>query len=185
MGRRVWMWRRRNNPLCRRSYLLEAWALLGVGTLGVTAAALTGLAVSRSVQHHLAQQRAERHPVTAVLLEDASDVPGYASQPRAQVRWTAPDGSRHTGRAKVNVDLESGARITVWTDSNGELAPAPASGSAAHAEALATGAAAAGTVAALALAAFGIATQLADRRRADQWAAEWAVIGPQWDRRKA
>jgi hypothetical protein len=29
-----------------------------------------------------------------------------------------------------------------------------------------------------------LVTQVTDRRRAELWAAEWAVIGPRWDTKK-
>lgn len=184
MIRSVWLWRWRHNPLRRRSYAVEAWALLAVGLLAAVAASFTAVSVGHDVNHRLVEQRAQRHPVTAVLTEDAPDA-DHAGEPRARVRWIAPDGTRLTGRAKVALGLERGSQVTVWTDDRGRLLSAPLGGRDAHLVAAVTGAAAAFGVCLLALTGWLLAAQLTDRRRAAQWAAEWRVIGPSWDRRTA
>lgn len=185
MGNRVWWWRWRRNPLRGRTYLVEGWSLLATGVVAAAVAGFVGSAVAHDVQVRLARQRAERQPAAAVLTENAVAADSAVSQSRAEVRWTAPDGSAHTAVARVGEGLKRGARVTVWTDEHGELVPEPLSVSAARLEAAITGAAAAGGVGGVALAASAFAVRLADRRRADRWAAEWAVIGPQWTSKKA
>jgi anti-sigma factor RsiW len=184
MGRRVWLWRWRRNPLRRRSYLVEGWVFPAIGLAAAVAASFTGTAVTHGMEHLLAQQRVDRHVTAAVLAQDASDVAGYVAEPRARVRWTAPDGTTRTGITKVGLDLHRGARVMIWTDRRGQLVPAPLSSSDARLEAVLTGIAAGGGVGGAVLAGLAVATRLADRRRAEEWAAEWAVTGPRWDSHK-
>jgi hypothetical protein len=185
MGRKVWLWRWRRNPLRRRSYIVEAWALLAVGLITAAAAAATGAAVSHQVRHRLVQRRLEWHPNTAVLTEDASTVNGYGSQVRAQVRWNVPGGSPRTGLTMVGTGLKRGARVTIWNDDHGQLVSAPPTAAAARLEAVVTGATAAGGVSAAVLICWAFSTRITDRHRSEQWATEWSVVGPRWDSRKA
>ncbi|MFJ5309751.1 hypothetical protein [Streptomyces sp. NPDC088350] len=61
-------WRLRRNPLRRRSYLVEAWLLLAAWILAVVAAVGTGAWTALAVERHIDALRAERHPVSAVLV---------------------------------------------------------------------------------------------------------------------
>lgn len=68
--------------------------------------AAAGLVTARAADIPFARRRAERQPVGAVLLEDlprtAVELMGTGSdQSSAEVRWTAPDGSRRAGRTMV------------------------------------------------------------------------------------
>lgn len=100
-------------------------------------------------------------------------------------RWTAPDGTVRTGSVKVGTGSARGTRITVWTDDQGALVAEPLPAPAAQIQAGTTGGAIALAICAGALLGCGITAKLLDRRRASQWATEWAEVGPQWDHRNA
>ncbi|MEV0488220.1 hypothetical protein AB0I69_47435 [Streptomyces sp. NPDC050508] len=176
-------WRLRPNPLRRRSYLVEAWLLLAAWVLAVVAAVGVGAWTALAVERHVDALRAERHPVPAVLVEDAVRTVGTSDGSdnyRATVRWTAADGTKRTGLAHVDSDSKAGATTHVWLDAQGRLVPTPAGPAQARLEgvvlAVWTAVSAGGAVL---LVGRGMSWRL-ERRRLDQWDAEWARVGPQW-----
>jgi hypothetical protein len=185
MHRSRWLWRWRRNPLRRRSYLIEAWALPAAGLAAACGAVLTAVVVAGAVHGHLAQQRQDRHQVSAVLTESTPPAVGYGVRPSAVVRWTSRDGTRHTATARVDPGLTAGSRVTVWTDVRGRVVSAPLSPARARLDAVTSGAIAGLGTSACAAGALGLAVRAAGRRRAESWAAEWADVGPRWDRRSA
>ncbi|WP_329140179.1 hypothetical protein OG552_35495 [Streptomyces sp. NBC_01476] len=185
MTHRVWFWRLRRNPLRRPSYAIEAYAFLAVVLAAVAGAALAGLTVAHGVQQEYAQQRLDRHPVAAVVTQDAPETVGYAATPRAGVRWAAPDGTVRTGVARVTVGAKTGDPTTVWTDDRGALVPEPLPVPAARLQAGVTGVSVALGICAAVLIGCGITAKLVDLRRAEQWATAWAETGPRWENRNA
>ncbi|MEV5437568.1 hypothetical protein AB0K80_16365 [Streptomyces sp. NPDC052682] len=187
-GPKVWLWRWRRNPLKRRADRVEAWVVLGAWALTVLAGVFAGTAVSGAVEQELARERAEWHPVAARLTEHA---PGTAAQTAqrsgagqvwAEARWTAADGSRHSGQVRVRAGSAAGTPVTVWTDLDGRLVTEPPSASQARLRAALIGALT-GALAAAAPFATGRAVRARlERRRMDQWDTEWARFGPQWGR---
>ncbi|XUL91717.1 Rv1733c family protein [Streptomyces galilaeus] len=176
-------WRLRPNPLRRRSYLVEAWLLLAASVLAVLAAAGTGLWTALAVERHIDTLRAERHRVPAVLAEDAVRTVGTADGSdsyRATVRWTAADGTRRTGLAHVDSSSKAGSTTYVWLNAEGRLVPTPATAVQARIEGAVLGVwAAAGAGGAVLLVGRVLSGRL-ERRRLDQWDADWARVGPQW-----
>lgn len=127
-GPKVWLWRWRRNPLRRRSDALEAWIMLTAWAFTVLGGAVTGLAASQAVEHGLALDRARWHGVPARLTEDAPDLSETESGAGvvwAKVRWTAPDGTRRSGRVRVYAGTPAGTPVTVWTDPEGRLVTRP------------------------------------------------------------
>jgi len=179
----VHWWRLRRNPLRRRSYLVEAWLLLAAWILAVVAAVGTGAWTALAVERHVDALRAERHPVPAVLVEDAVRTVGTSDGSdnyRATVRWTAADGTKRTGLAHVDSDSKAGSTTQVWLDAQGRLVPTPASAVQARLEGVVLAVwTAAGVGGAVLLVGRGMSWRL-ERRRLDQWDAEWARVGPQW-----
>ncbi|MBC9730913.1 hypothetical protein [Streptomyces sp. TRM68367] len=186
-GPKVWLWRWRCNPLKRRADKVEAWVVLGAGVLTVLAGVLAGLAVSRSVEHGLARERVEWRPTVARLAEPAPGTPANGSRSEAthvwaKARWTAVDGSSHSGQVRVPAGSEQGTPVTVWTDPQGRLVTRPATASQANVRAVLIGIV--GGVSAASVPLFGghLLRGRLERRRMDQWDAEWARFGPLWGR---
>ncbi|MFC3571975.1 hypothetical protein ACFOZ0_01435 [Streptomyces yaanensis] len=181
--KRLWRWR--SNPLRRQEDVIETWVVLAVWFLMAIGGAITGLVTVRSVEHEYAEQRAHRHPVQAVLLADAPPriAGGWSTDGRVQgtVRWTAADGTSRSGHTLVGPGLEAGARVTVWEDGQGRLAPSAPTGSAeGHLEAALFGGAAALAVAVPVFGAGAIARARLEQRRMAHWDQEWDLIGRQW-----
>lgn len=179
---RLWRWGR--NPLRRRSDIVEAWVLCAACVLALVGGLLAGLATQGAVERNLDQQRVGRQAVSAVLIENARGKPsaGAADDNRVwtTVRWTAPDGTPHTGQTKVGPDTPARTRVTVWTDQHRALTSKPASHQEAQLQAalvgVLTGAITLGLVAGGA-----VATRVfLDRRRMEQWAADWARTDTRW-----
>ncbi|MEU7721258.1 Rv1733c family protein [Streptomyces tibetensis] len=187
-GPKVWLWRWRRNPLKRRGDRVEAWVVLGVWLLTVFVGLLAGTAVSRSVEDGLARERADWRPLVARLAERAPGAaPESGSVSRtetvwATARWTAADGSEHSGQLRVPAGSAVGAPVTVWTDAEGRQVTRPVTESQARVRASLTGGAAGLCAAAVPLVAGRALRDRLERRRIDQWDAEWARFGPMWGR---
>ncbi|MFG2806303.1 Rv1733c family protein [Streptomyces massasporeus] len=187
-GPRVWLWRWRRNPLKRRADRVEAWVVLGVWLLTGVVGVLAGTAVSSSVEDGLARERAEWRPLVARLAERA---PGTASENAhasraehvwATARWTAADGSEHSGQLRVPAGSATGAPVTVWTDPEGRQVTRPVTESQARVRASLIGGVSGLCAAVVPLGAGrGLRSRL-ERRRIDQWDAEWSRFGPMWRR---
>ncbi|WAU81353.1 hypothetical protein O1Q96_17125 [Streptomyces sp. Qhu-G9] len=179
-GPRVLLWRWWPNPLRRRSDKLEAWTVLAVWLLALLAGTLAGLAAARSVEHSLARERVEWRPVLAQLTERA---PGTASGPErvwAEVRWSAADGTTHEGQTRVEPGSTAGTPVRVWTDPEGRLVTRPVTEAQASLRAGLIGTLLGVIAAAVPFAGGRLVRGRLERRRLDQWDAEWARVGPQW-----
>ncbi|MHC3467856.1 Rv1733c family protein [Streptomyces sp. 7R007] len=188
-GPKVWLWRWRRNPLRRRADAVEAWVVLGAWVVTVLAGVLAGVAATRSVEHGLARERVEWRQVAARLVEKApgtaSAHSGNASGDRVwgRVRWTAPDGSAHTGQVRVRPGSAAGTTVGVWTDPQGRLVTKPASASQARLRASLIGGLVGVTAAAVPFVGGRVLCGRLERRRMAQWDAEWARFGPLWGRK--
>ncbi|MEW2809066.1 hypothetical protein AB0929_18490 [Streptomyces massasporeus] len=187
-GPRVWLWRWRRNPLKRRADRVEAWVVLGVWLLTVFVGVLAGTAVSRSVEDGLARERAEWRPLVARLAERAPGTSAgnahvsRAEQVWATARWTAADGSEHSGQLRVPAGSAAGAPVTVWTDPEGRQVTRPVTEPQARVRASLIGGVSGLCAAVVPLGAGrGLRSRL-ERRRIDQWDAEWSRFGPMWGR---
>ncbi|MFF5958084.1 Rv1733c family protein [Streptomyces luteogriseus] len=187
-GPKVWLWRWRRNPLRRRADRVEAWVVLGVWLLTVLVGVLAGTAVSRSVEDGLARERDEWRPLVARLAERA---PGTASEnvpvSRAEhvwatARWTSADGSEHSGQLRVPAGSAAGAPVTVWTDAEGRQVTRPVTEPQARVRASLIGGVAGLCAAVVPVVAGRALRGRLERRRIDQWDAEWARFGPMWGR---
>lgn len=185
VGTRCWRWR--SNPLRRRDDVVEAWIVLAVWAVVAVGGTVAGLVTATTAEETFARQRAERHPVRAVLLADvptrASAVRSSGDKALAKIRWTAPDDSARTDLTLVDTGLRAGTGLTVWQDGHGTLATAPPSPSEATVEAglLGTFAGLALTGAVYAMGA--LARWRLDRRRIDEWGREWDLVDPKWGHR--
>ncbi|MFC8246242.1 Rv1733c family protein [Streptomyces chartreusis] len=174
---RQWLLRWRSNPLRRRDDVVEARIMLvmwAVITLGGTR---VGTVTAHTADESLAQLRANRHTVRATLVESTMAAPPSTEgvrddRVRARVRWTASDGSTHTGRTMVEIGRKTDSTMVVWTDDAGRLASQPPPAAKATAQAGALGASAALALGSLVYVSGRIARWRLDRRRVDTWARE-------------
>ena len=187
---KVWLWQWRRSPLRRRSDVVEAWTVLVTWTLALLAGVLVGHSMAASVDENTAGRRASTHAVSAVLTENAADTAsakasGYdADAIWAKVRWTAADGSAHTGVTKVRPAGTAGTSVTVWTDDrSGDLVPGPPTASEARMEAAMAAALFGLSTAAIVLICGGLVRGRLERRRLAEWDAEWERLGPRWTKR--
>ncbi|MEW1777855.1 hypothetical protein [Streptomyces sp. NPDC086777] len=188
VGGPFWRWRR--NPLRRHSDVLEAWVVLAVWTATLVGGLLAGWWAGATVDHTFAERRSALHVVSAELTESgAGGTPSGGGSPLVgddagkvwvTVRWTAADGSVHTGLATAVPTATAGSRLPVWVD-RGERVAAPPTG---RSEATLDSVVAAVLVAPLAATAVWSAGEVLRgrlmRRRLAEWDAEWRRIGPQW-----
>jgi hypothetical protein len=188
-GPKVWLWRWRRNPLRRRVDAVEAWVVLGAWLVTLAAGVLAGLTATGAVEDGLARERAEWREVVALVTDK---VPGTASDHSARtsgekvwgkVRWTAPDGTRHTGQVRVAPGSAAGTAVTVWTDPHGHLVTRPPTPSQARLRSALIGALVGLSTAAVPFAAGRVLCGRLERRRMSQWDEEWARFGPRWGRK--
>ncbi|MEU9477538.1 hypothetical protein [Streptomyces sp. NPDC048191] len=182
---RVRFWRWRRNPLRRHSDVVEAWIVLAVWLLALVCGAAAGTVAARIADSGLAARAARVHAVSAVLTDRAPPTPvpsagGDDGGVWAAVRWTGPDGSVHTDRAKVLAGAAAGTPVTVWADRTGHLVPAPLTGAVATLETAVTGALVAVPVCAAVWAGGRVVRARLIRRRMAEWDEEWKQIGPRW-----
>lgn len=186
-GPKVWLWRWRRNPLRRRSDRLEAWVVLAAWALTVLGGVVAGLLATRSVEHNLDRQRVEWRPVVAQLTEDApgTTAPSASGSERvwAEVRWTATDGSPHTGQTRVAPASTVGTPVTVWTDTEGRMVTEPATRSEARLRSSLIGVIVGVTAAGVPFVGGRLARGRLERRRMDEWDEEWERVGPLWGRK--
>ncbi|WP_128378075.1 hypothetical protein [Streptomyces cavernae] len=187
-GPKVWLWRWRRNSLRRRSDRMEAWVGLGVWALILLVGMGAGLWAEHSVESSLARQRAEWHPVSALLAENAppADDKAAASGERVWVKvgWTADDGTEHTGQTRVAPGSMAGSAVSIWTDREGFLVSRPASASQAQLRASMVGVLVGVSAAALPWGGGRFVRGRLYQRRLEEWDEAWARVEPQW-RRKA
>ncbi|MCX4672993.1 hypothetical protein OG453_41235 [Streptomyces sp. NBC_01381] len=185
---KVRLWRWRSNPLRRRSDTVEAWIVLATWILALLGGLLAGQVAAVAMEDTLASRRAALHPVSATLIEEATeDSPPADSGASgdtvwAKVRWTTGDAT-HTGRARVEPPTAAGSRVTVWTDRTGALVSTPPTEAEARSQSAVTGGFAALSAVGTVLVCGRLGRRWLDQRRMAEWAAEWERVGPQWRKR--
>ncbi|GGT19743.1 Rv1733c family protein [Streptomyces griseoviridis] len=175
--------RRRPNPLRRRTDRLRTrlavGTLLAVAVLAPVAMAGAGDHAHRYFRAVAARQADARQPVTAVLVEDAPRVPA----PRAEVRFTGPDGDARTARTGVAPGQPADSTVRVWVGPDGRLTDPPMTGDEIRSRAAGWALLAALGVAGTGAAAYGTAAVLLRRHDLAAWEAEWAATAPDLGRR--
>jgi hypothetical protein len=175
------------NPLRRTVDRVEAAvvgalavAFLAAAPLAAVAAGHGAYSVASRTAH--AQQAASRQ-VPAVLL---TGVPafGYSYQATVPARWTAPDGTRHTGDIPTPPAAQADGTVTVWVDAAGRLTEPPLRPSQVQGQTVLAGLLAVIAVGIILVCAGQLAHGVLGRRRMAAWDAEWRVTGPRWTRRR-
>ncbi|MEV0183275.1 hypothetical protein AB0I54_28875 [Streptomyces sp. NPDC050625] len=192
MRTRVRGWRWRDNPLRRRSDVVEAWIALTVAVLLLVGAplagALVGLWAHDGARTVAAAQRAERHRVRAEVIGGTprqlpSVQTGRQHPYRATVRWTEqPGAAARTAVARVPAGTRQGDVVDVWFDSRGRGVAPPPNDVAVWQHTVSVGVCAAGGAAAVTLVGHGLIRRVSLRHRMSEWEREWARTGPEWTR---
>ncbi|MEV5597794.1 hypothetical protein [Streptomyces sp. NPDC052496] len=189
----LWRWRR--NPLRRTTDLLEAWLALATALLIVLGGGFAGLAAGRAahdaLQRSVRIQTQQRHQVWATPERTASR-PSPDSAPeaaagremhrRVDARWTAPDGSEHSGPVAAPGAVRPGERFRIWTDAQGRLVARPMDASTARAHAVLAGLGVGGVAATVAMGGRQLVTRRMLNRRYRHWEQEWERAGQDWGR---
>ena len=177
------------NPLRRTVDRVETFVRLTVLIL-LLAGVPAGLFVAgrMSDQVFLQQARAQRssdRQVTAVLTQPAptvGTVDPYSSVQTtwANARWTAPNGTAHSGQVLVAAGAPRGATARVWINAAGAITDPPVAHRDVMAEVAVTVMVTGITLILLLLGAEALAVRSLDHRRFSAWDAEWRATGPQW-----
>ncbi|WP_329127002.1 Rv1733c family protein [Streptomyces sp. NBC_01465] len=130
----VRLWRWRNNPLKRRSDILEAWVVAATWALVAVAVVAVGAATAGWVSSSISAQQSDRHRVPAVLTQAAppavAAVSGAGSeQVMARVRWVDARGATRTGTTRVPAGAAAGTSVTAWAGPHNSLVSPPPSDS--------------------------------------------------------
>lgn len=186
------LWRRRHNPLRRRTDRLQcriAFALLLlVPALGLVATFTVGDAAHRHYRVTAEHQARTRHLTTAVLVHDAPrhPEPGSAEAKKTRypvpVRYTAPapGGQTRTGETDVLPGLPEGSTVDVWVAADGSLTGAPLTTDQVRGRTMGWAVSAFLAVALTGMALYGAAARVLSRRNLAAWGARWAEIAPRW-----
>ncbi|MFH8572025.1 hypothetical protein [Streptomyces sp. NPDC017993] len=189
------MWRWRRNPLRRRTDRIEAWVALAAAlliTLGATSVGrLTGQAAHVALLETVRLQHAQRHLVWVTVDRLVSRTPldpdpETSSQRDAHrrviARWTAHDGSQHTGRLSSPRPVEPGERFRIWTDHGGRVMPRPMDVSTAGTHAVLAGLGAAAAAGGLIEGGRRLIVWRLWVRRYRRWDEAWERAGQDWGR---
>jgi hypothetical protein len=175
-----------SGPLKRTSDRLEFLSrvlLTAVLLATVPIALAVATATYTGGRAEVAQEAADRHRVDARLLEDAAAPAGSGNGVdvgQARAVWTAPSGAERSGTVPAWPGAEAGTTVVIWVDRDGSRTTRPLSTGDVVGRALG---AAVLTYAGIAVVAVGghlVVHRLLDRSRYRRWAAEWALVGPDW-----
>ncbi|MFJ3234926.1 hypothetical protein [Streptomyces sp. NPDC086787] len=194
MRTRVRGWHWRDNPLRRRSDVVEGWIALAVAVLLLVgtplAGALAGLWAHDEGRTAATAQRQDRHRVHArVLGAEPGQLPvvqgGREHAFRAWVRWTEPGEGTRTAVTRIPAGTHPGDMVDVWFDSAGRGVAAPPNEVSVWQHTVAVGLCAAGSAAVVTLVGHGLLRRVSLRRRMSEWERDWSRTGPEWTRRRA
>ncbi|MFD5493972.1 Rv1733c family protein [Streptomyces sp. GDS52] len=133
------LWRWRHNPLCRPTDLAEGRvglvALLLVVLAAPVVGVLVGCATEDALRRSVREQHANRHQVRATVVREVDPAPlnidpegSVGGDPRTRVlaRWTASDGTGHSGPVATRLkNPRPGDRFPLWTDAGGRPTARP------------------------------------------------------------
>ena len=176
-----------SGPLKRTSDRLECLSRILLAAVMLTAVPIALAVATGSYtqgRSEVTAQAAERQQVPAELLEDAS-APADASgavprNGRASAVWTGPSGAERTDEVSAPLGARAGSTVSVWIDQNGDRTTRPLSTSAVVGRAVGLALLIQLAISMGAYGAHRAVRRLLDRGRSRQWAAEWAVVEPEW-----
>jgi len=170
------------NPLRRAVDRVEAVAVAGLAVAFLAGAPVAALAAGHAAysigSRTASAQQAAWHRAPAVLLA-AVPAAGYDDN-QVPARWTAPDGTRHTGPVPAPPGARAGRTVMVWMAADGRLTGTPLQFSQVWGlVVIATGLAPV-AVGVIVLCAGQLAHLALDRRRLAAWDADWRTTEPLW-----
>jgi len=177
------------NPLRRTVDRVETFVRLTALILllaGVPAGAIVAGRIGDQVFLHQAHaQQSSDHQITAVLSQNApatGTVDPYSSVQTtwATARWTAPNGTAHSGQVLVPAGAPQGTPVRIWITAAGAITDPPAGHGDVMAEVAVTVMVAGITLILLLFGAEALAIRSLDHWRFSAWDAEWRATGPQW-----
>lgn len=178
-----------HNPMRRRDDRLEVVLRLTTVLLILTAVPLAVIGVGRTVDHLVIRQaqteRATDRLISAVLTQaaPAQGTPDpYSDVQTAWVpaRWTAPNGTAHSGQVLALAGAAVGTTVRIWVTASGAATDPPAGAKDVMAEVAVTVMVTGTSLILIVLGAEALACRSLDRRRSRAWDAEWRAIGPRW-----
>ena len=98
----------------------------------------------------------------------------------AAARWTAPDGTAHSGQVLVPAGAPRGTAAYIWINAAGAITDPPAGYEGIMADVAVTVMVSGILLVLLVLGAEALAVRSLDRRRFRDWDAEWRAIEPRW-----
>ena len=116
------------------------------------------------------------------MLAATAPTPGFRQyQVTVQARWTAPDGTRHTGAVLAAPGTTAGRAVMVWVDTAGRLTGhPPLQLSQVRGQAVLATMLTALAVGFILLCTGLLAHAVLGRRRLAAWDADWLATEPQW-----
>jgi hypothetical protein len=178
-----------SGPLKRASDRLECLARLLLVCSLLTAVPISLAVVTTTYVQAAATataQAADRHRVTARLLEDVPATAGEdwssPGQDQETAVWTDPAGIEHRVTVPVPAATRAGATFPLWIDRNGNRTTRPLSHGDVVGKAVGKGIVIFAVLSVIAWGAYRSFRKLLDRNRFRRWAAEWAVVEPVWTR---
>ncbi|MGW5974878.1 Rv1733c family protein [Streptomyces sp. NPDC055186] len=183
-------WRRRRNPLRRRTDELRVWIGLGVLLAVLAVAPVVTVVVSHLAHRHYEDtarhQNLTRYETTATLTADAPRHPEPGSDEEeparypVEVRFTTREGRIGTTRAEVLPGLPAGSPVRIWVTADGEATGPPLTR--AEIRSRSTGwALLSGTgVVLVGAGAHGVTRLVVRRRNLADWDRAWAETSPRW-----
>jgi hypothetical protein len=151
---------------------------------------VAGLSTSRAYDSGLRAERQEHtshQPVMATVASDdvSSDGSGRHFLPAVRLRWRANDGTLRSGETLKRRGDRIGSQRWIWVDRAGNLTRMPRGHAQTIADAALVGTASLTAVAIPCFLLYVAVRRYLDRRRLDQWTADWARTAPLWTRRSS
>jgi len=176
------------NPLRRAVDRVEAGIMAGLLAVFLIGVPVAGLAAAQwsyaaglRVEH---AQESAWHQIPAVLLANAP-AQGYdGNEPQVHARWTARDGTQHSGDVPAPAGAAAGRTVLVWADSSGRLTGPPRLHRQVIGQAVLATLLTPPAVGVLLLGIWMIAHRMLQRRRLEAWDADWRMTAPRWTGRR-
>jgi hypothetical protein len=178
-----------SGPLKRGSDRLQFGArvlLICSLLMSIPIALAVATATHSQARAEAAAQSAERHKVSARLLEDAPlTAPGSGDllvRSRAPAAWPGPSGGEEQGSVIVLAGTKAGSTVPIWLDSAGHHTRRPLTDSDITGRTVGRALLTLLVLCTLAFGAYECFRAALDRNRSRRWATEWATVGPRWTR---